>query len=53
MLNELKANDIISVGASIESTSGTVNDHVPARITLLKKPTLAAPVITIAQTSAT
>ncbi|MDC1309653.1 LamG domain-containing protein, partial [Opitutales bacterium] len=51
VLNGLKANDIISVGASIESTSGTVNDHVPARITLLKKPTLAAPVITIAQTS--
>ena len=53
VLNGLKANDVVSVGVSVESSTGTVNDYAPARIVLLKKPTLAAPQITIAQTSAT
>ncbi|MED5280695.1 MAG: Ig-like domain-containing protein, partial [Verrucomicrobiota bacterium] len=51
VLNGLKANDIITVGVSVEATSGTVNDHVAGRLVLLKKPTLPAPVITMAQTS--
>mgnify|MGYP001963597285 FL=1 len=53
LLNGLKANDKISVGVKPEAVTGLVNDHVPARIVLLKKPTLPAPVITIAQTSGT
>ena len=51
VLNGLKANDVITVGVSVEATSGTVNDHVAGRLVLIKKPTLPAPTITIAQTS--
>ena len=53
VLNGLKSNDVISIGVSTEAASGTVNDHFPGRLVLIKKPTLPAPVITIAQTSGT
>ena len=51
VLNGLKANDVISVASIVEAVGGLANDHVPARIVLIKKPTLPAPVITVAQTS--
>ena len=38
VLNGLKANDKISVGVKPEAVTGLVNDHVPARIVLLKNP---------------
>ena len=50
-LNGLKANDVVTVGVTIEASSGNVDEHVPARLVLVKKPTLPAPVFTIAQTS--
>ena len=53
VLNGLKSNDVITIGVSTEAASGTVNDHFPGRLVLIKKPTLPAPVITIAQTSGT
>ena len=47
VLNGLKSNDVITIGVSAEAASGTVNDHFPGRLVLIKKPTLPAPVITI------
>ena len=53
LLSGLKANDAITVSTINEATWGTVNDHVPARLVLVKKQSLPSPVFTIAQTSAT
>ncbi|OUU09688.1 MAG: hypothetical protein CBC00_06110, partial [Verrucomicrobia bacterium TMED40] len=53
VLSGLKANDVISIGVAAEaaSTNITVDDYVPARLVLLKKTTVAAPIFTIAQTA--
>ncbi|MDC0157740.1 DUF2341 domain-containing protein, partial [Verrucomicrobia bacterium] len=46
VLPGLNANDYVSVGVKREAGGGTVNDHKPAIITLIKKPTIVSPVIT-------
>jgi hypothetical protein len=53
ILSGLNANDYVSVGVKREAGGGTVNDHKPARIVLIKKPTIASPVITTTSSTGT
>ena len=52
LLSNLKANDVISIGIARETSTTTLTgSRRPARLVLLKKPRVAAPIFTVSQTA--
>ncbi|OUV63921.1 MAG: hypothetical protein CBC82_03825, partial [Cellvibrionales bacterium TMED122] len=51
LLSNLKANDTVSINITPEALTNAAASQRPARLVLLKKPTVAAPVFTVAQTA--